>query len=83
MFLSVQGFVQFGIAGGFCLGPAIGGGLQQVRMLSVGNVASMWDMKIFVLLVPHIKQCFCKESVYYGRFKAIPNIEVCRYCGPL
>ena len=24
--------MQFGIAGGFCLGPAIGGGLQQVCM---------------------------------------------------
>ena len=32
MFLSEQGFVHFGIAGEFCLGPAIGGGLLQVCM---------------------------------------------------
>lgn len=56
MFLSVQGFVQFGIAGGFCLGPAIGGGLQEVRMLSLVIVIPVWYVKVCVLLVPYIKQ---------------------------
>ena len=55
-FLSVQGFVHFGIAGGFCLGPAIGGGLQEVCMLSLVIVIPVWYVKMCVLLVPHIKQ---------------------------
>ena len=48
--------MHFGIAGGFCLGPAIGGGLQEVRMLSLVIVVPVWYVKIFVLLVPYIKQ---------------------------
>ena len=44
--------MQLAIAGGFSLGPAIGGGLQQVHTLNLEVVVPVQYMKIFVY--PHI-----------------------------
>ena len=38
----LQGCVQLAIAGGFALGPAIGGGLQQVHTLNVKVVVPLY-----------------------------------------
>ena len=54
----------------------MGGFYRYVCMLSLVIVVPVWYVKMCVLLVPHIKQCVCKKSVSYGRFKAIPNIMV-------
>ena len=51
----LQGCVQLATAGGFALGPAIGGGLQQVHTMNVEVVVPVQYMKIFC--VPLHKMC--------------------------
>ena len=54
--------MQLAIAGGFALGPAIGGGLQQVHTLNVQVVVPVY-MNILCTI-----ECVCKGSVYTIRF---------------